>query len=559
MKYFKIILSIILIYIIYIVFFIVYQNVYKDYTIKIYSEEKIPIFFHNEEKKSFILDYNYESISLKLFPFRIPLFHKIHGFIIKIFYPDIILKILSKQKYNQYDQFFPGFYFLNCYKKKNCDETFIESDFLEIQTFLSHKWTQQIKKILNYELQQLDDNDTLFSSVIIIQKNDDYNLLRVITNSSNKIYYDTFTKVRLAGSTLKPFLYALAFEKLKYEPDTIIEDEPIYFYDEMNRVLYFPKNHDNQYLGKITIKEALGNSRNIPAVSLLQKITVDSFYQFLKEAGISHLKSLNEYNLSIALGTSGITQIQLANLYTLLFQNGKLKPLVVGYKGDLPVYLTMDHKLTTKQVQTKVLFNTETIVKINQILKDNDLRRISFGKRNYTDFNFPVIAKTGTSYNYRDSWIVGIVGDLLICVWVGKLKEEPMNGISGIRGAGRIFYQIVRNLKQTKDFHREPILFNEYNHSNVLQEEESKECKIVFPLNKQKIFLNPAKENSLIIQIKCNKNYNIDIFKDDFHIQKEEQLKDKTYFKIYPIKSGNYKIVLSTSNETQVTTFRVIE
>jgi len=559
-KYIILILLILFIYLIYILYLYKKMESNEPYII-VYSEENIPIFVYNEPSKSFILEYNYEKISKKIFPINFPLLHKIHGLIIKYFYPEFLLEKLADEKKYQYQQFYPGFYLINCLKNLDCRFINTYSD-VKIHSTINYFWTKKIHSIIQQELNYINKDDSIIGSVIVLEKekNQNQNILRVITNNTQENYYDTFTKVRLAGSTLKPFLYALAFEKLSYNENTMIEDVPKKYYDEINHVLYMPKNHDNKYLGNITIKEALSNSRNIPAVEILYRLKKDTFYDFLYSLGIDHLKSKDHYNLSIALGTAGITQIQLSYLYSLFINDGILKPITIGKIDDNLLYLDISHHLTTKKIQERVVFSKETINKINSILVDNDLRRISFGRRNFMDFNFPIIAKTGTSYNYRDSWIVGIVDHYLICVWVGKLKEVPMIGVSGINGAGRIFYQIVKFLKQNKSI--EEKTFQDYKKpftkSDAFTNRDT--CEIEFPKNNQKVFLEPSKESNLIIKLKCFElPFMLILFNKEKEIFKNYFYHSETYIKFRDLKKGQYTLILKHKNETKISTFQIIE
>ncbi len=556
-KYILFFLLIFLAYFIYILFLYIKINANEPYII-VYSEENIPIFIYNEPSKPFIIEYNYEKLSKKIFPINVPLLHSIHSIVIRYFYPSILLEKLSIDKKYNYKQFYPGYYLINCLKNNDCK--FIKSSEIKIQSTINYLWTKKIQSIVQQELEYIDKSDPLLGSVIVLEKNQNQQILRVITNNTEEKHYDTFTKVRLAGSTLKPFLYALAFEKLSYDENTIIEDVPKKYYDEINHVLYIPKNHDNQYLGNISIKEALSNSRNIPAVEILYRLKKDTFYDFLNSLGIEHLKSKDHYNFSIALGTAGITQIQLSYLYSLLLNDGVLKPIIIGKINDDLLYLDISHHITTNKKEERVIFSKETVRKINSILVDNDLRRISFGKRNFMDFNFPIIAKTGTSYNYRDSWIVGIVDNYLICVWVGKLKEIPMQGITGINGAGRIFYQIVKFIKQNKSI--EEKTFQDYKKpfikSDVPINHDS--CEIEFPKNNQKIFLEPSKEFQLIIKLKCfDVPFMLMLYNEEKEIFKNYFNYPSTYIKIRDLKNGNYTLILKNKNKSKISSFQIIE
>lgn len=508
-----------------------------------YSIEKEPIFYDKLKFNSEIF-YPYSKISFLIFPLRFTFLHKMHSKFIEWLYPEFLLKKLTVQ--SDYFQFYPGFEFLNCSESLLIKEICIKNRTFEIQTEINKNLEKKIIKIIEQEIKPLKNLGAEIGSVIILEKKKNHNVLRVITNNTNP-YIDTFTKIRLAGSTLKPFLYALAFEKLKYEPNTIIEDEPKSFWDPTTQQIYLPRNHDNLFMGKITIREALANSRNIPAVEVLDKIGIENFINFFNNIGISHYE---QGGLSLALGTGGITQIQLTMLYSILANDGYLKPLIFGYFENQPFYLTIDHKFQTEEPKTKKIFLSETVKKINSILQDNEIGQFSFGKRNLMNFIYSVSTKTGTSRQFRDSWIAGIIDDYVITVWVGKIKEEPMYGVSGVKGAGKIFHQIIRLLKPDKTIFDEnektPFFKNNY---KQIEQNTIKECKILHPYSEQIFFLSEMQKKYQRIHIKINcteKEPVIKIYKEQKEIHLIMNMDNKNEFFLSDLEYGDYQIEINS-------------
>lgn len=508
-----------------------------------YSIEGEPLFY-NQVKFNSEVFYPYSKISFLILPIRLSFFQKIHSKFIEWFYPEFLLKKLTFQ--SDYFQFYPGFEFLNCSENLLIKEICIKNKTFEIQTEINKNLEKKIIKIIEKEIKPLKNLGAEIGSVVILERKKNHNVLRVITNNTNP-YIDTFTKIRLAGSTLKPFLYALSFEKLKYEPTTIIEDEPKSYWDPITQQIYIPRNHDNLFMGKITIREALANSRNIPAIEILNRIGIENFINFFKNIGIEHYE---QSGLSLALGTGGITQIQLTILYSILANEGFLKPLIFGYLENQPMYLTTEHKFQTKEPEIKKIFFPETVKKINSILQDNEIGQFSFGKRNPMNFIYSVSSKTGTSRQFRDSWIAGIIEDYIITVWVGKIKEEPMYGISGVKGAGKIFHQIVRLLKPNKDFLDENQKETFYKkHYDQIVQNKIKECKILHPYDEQIFFLNELqrKYQRVYIKINCNeKQPLIKIYKDHKEIHLIKHNENQTEFFLSELGYGDYNIEIIT-------------
>ncbi|MDH5656730.1 MAG: penicillin-binding transpeptidase domain-containing protein, partial [Spirochaetia bacterium] len=245
--------------------------------------------------------------------------------------------------------------------------------------------------------------------------------------------------VRNGGSTLKPFIYAMAMEKLNLSPYSIIDDSESEFeagYDGM----YRPKNYDLNYWGKLTLRESLAASRNIPAVKLLKAGGIEEFYELLKKMEVAHINHSPEYyGPGMALGTTGLSLFEITRLYSSFITEGVLLPVEIG----------SDEKKQKLHFGTEAqIFNSDTAYRITHILADSEIRKKAFGRRSFLDFPFEVAAKTGTSKDYRDSWTIGYTSNYIVGVWVGNFSGESMQNISGVYGAGRIFHQVIRLLEE---------------------------------------------------------------------------------------------------------------
>lgn len=317
----------------------------------------------------------------------------------------------------------------------------------EVQTFFSENINFHINKILQNELQSLSEYNAEQGAIIIlkIDKNAKRKL-KLISFIGSREYSNALEgqvkgnlALRNAGSTLKPFVYGLGMEKLDWAPETIFQDEDKSF--RTSGGSHRPKNNDRKYWGRITLREALGTSRNLTAIQAIEKIGVERFYEFLKTSGLTHLtEPFESYGTGLALGVGEISLLQLTHLYSALAMNGEMEPISIGNFLDQEI----------NYGQKRRIFSEKTSCLLTHILSDKGIRKRAFGKRSFLDFPYDVAVKTGTSKDYRDSWTVGYTNKYVVGVWVGNFSGSPMKRISGSFGAGRVFQQIVRYLHSSE-------------------------------------------------------------------------------------------------------------
>jgi penicillin-binding protein 1C len=312
----------------------------------------------------------------------------------------------------------------------------------KIKTTLSSELNHKITKIIRKELGILEKDAASNASVIVLKlpEKDGSIELKAMVGSRDFEEAETgqvngSSANRNAGSTLKPFIYALGFDLNAFTPATIFKDEEFSISVSSGEGVYSPKNTDLSYWGDLTVAESLANSRNIPAVKALLAIGVNEFYNFLKDVGFSGMKmKVEHYGPSLALGAGGTTLLELCHAYSIFPNKGFLLPLRIGYNNDKELILGNKNKFIKE----------ETAEQIISILMDKNIRRRSFGERNFLDFPYSVAAKTGTSKDYKDSWAIGFTDKYVVGAWVGNFSGKKMNKISGVWGAGRIFHQVIR-------------------------------------------------------------------------------------------------------------------
>lgn len=240
-------------------------------------------------------------------------------------------------------------------------------------------------------------------------------------------WLDLTAQARSPGSTLKPFIYGLAFDDGSAAPSTRIADLPKRF------AAYQPENFDRMFRGDVRVSEALQHSLNVPAVLTLERIGPQRFAAALTLAGayprISGAAS-KEPGLALALGGAGLTAQELAVLYSALGDGGIAKPLV--WEADLVGEETDGYRL----------LGADSAQKIVKILQDAPAPAGRMPAR--LTANAPEIAfKTGTSYGYRDAWAAGVAGDYAIVVWVGRADGAPRPGETGRKAALPLLFEIA--------------------------------------------------------------------------------------------------------------------
>ncbi len=249
---------------------------------------------------------------------------------------------------------------------------------------------------------------------------------------------DGVKSVRSPGSTLKPLIYGLAFDKGICTPKTILTDVPVNFAG------YAPENYDENYRGKVTVADALAQSLNIPAVKTLDAVQVPDFTDALEDMNFAQIKKdKNKLGLSAALGGCGVRLEELAGMYSIFANEGKF---------FAPSYLKTD--TPTKPVK---ILSPEATYMIAEIL--TKLRRYDLPNRAESVLNLPKIAwKTGTSYGRRDAWSIGFNGNYTVGVWTGNFDGKGVPELTGADIATPLLLQIFNTIdkKTNSDWIKKP-------------------------------------------------------------------------------------------------------
>lgn len=314
----------------------------------------------------------------------------------------------------------------------------------------------------------------------------------ILAMVGSKDYFDTENdgqvnvalRPRQPGSSIKVINYAYALSN-GLNPASIVPDTPTTFNIE-GQDPYTPKNYDGQFRGNITVRSALAESRNIPAVKILASYGVEEMVDLGKKMGITTWNDPKNYGLSLTLGGGEVRLIDLAQVYATIADYGKrpdINPIlsITDFNGKIlqefkcissddqikavipaqasaaavPTYLDQDIGCTGNKV-----LNPEIAFLITDILRDNNARSPAFGSNSLLNIKgHPEVAvKTGTSNNLRDNLAIGYTQDYLVAAWIGNNDNSEMSRIaSGVTGATPIFNKVMSALLADKKSNPWPI------------------------------------------------------------------------------------------------------
>lgn len=257
---------------------------------------------------------------------------------------------------------------------------------------------------------------------------------------------------RQPGSSIKPLVYLTAFEK-GWTPATLIWDVPSEFPPSGDpndtRAPYIPNNYDNQFHGAVTVRVAIANSFNIPAVKALDFAGVydnpeteekEGMIALAERLGITTL-TRPDYGLALSLGGGDVSLLEMTGAFAVMANEGlRIPPVaitkILDHNGELVYEYTPP--------QGEQVIRPEHAFLMTSILSDNAARAWMFGPNSWLHLPFPAAAKTGTSNDYRDNWTLGYTPALTVGVWVGNADYTPMNNTTGLTGAAPIWSQFMQ-------------------------------------------------------------------------------------------------------------------
>lgn len=245
--------------------------------------------------------------------------------------------------------------------------------------------------------------------------------------------YNIALAKRQPGSSFKPFVYAAAFEK-GYTPDTKVFDSPTQFSTRCDpygnplpgstaSMCYMPENYDHVYRGPMSLRDALAQSVNVPAVKMLYLVGLDSAIDMAQRLGITSLKDKARYGLTLVLGGGEVSLLEMTSAYGVFANDGKRNP----YAGILKIEDTQGQTVYEYAQHETQVIDPNIARSISDVLSDNTARAPAFGENSFLKVaDREVAVKTGTTNDYRDAWIVGYTPSLVVGAWAGNNDNSPM-------------------------------------------------------------------------------------------------------------------------------------
>ncbi len=251
---------------------------------------------------------------------------------------------------------------------------------------------------------------------------------------SSARFVDGIQAARQAGSTLKPLIYGLAFEKRLITTVSLLEDSPLDV--PVAGGVYQPKNYDDQFHGAVTARVALASSLNVPAVRTLNLTGVEAAVDLLAAMGFRNLRRAEYYGPSLALGAADVTLWDLVNAYRTVANGGIFSPLRL--------------EPSRSQGMSRRVLSAGAAFLIGDVLSDRESRSVTFNLENPLSTRFWTGVKTGTSKDMRDNWCIGFSARYTVGVWVGNFSGQPMWDVSGITGAAPVWVEIMNWLHRSE-------------------------------------------------------------------------------------------------------------
>lgn len=309
-----------------------------------------------------------------------------------------------------------------------------------VHSSIHWNWQQQTEKQLTHYLQRLQSLGVKNGMAMVID-----NRTRQVkvycgsANFSNTLdggQVDGIRSVRSPGSALKPYLYALGIEKGMLNPKQILYDIPSDFGG------FVPTNFNENYTGQVSLRDALQQSLNIPAVKFLEDFGLNNFLLELKKARFSSIKKNEDrLGLSVILGGCGVTMEEMAKLYATLANYGN--------------YQELNFLENTQKATSEVLLDSAACYIVSDML--SGIQRPDFPNNFDFTFRLPKVAwKTGTSFGKRDAWAIGYNPNYTVAVWLGNFSGESIPELSGAAVATPLLFQIFNTIETNRPWFKIP-------------------------------------------------------------------------------------------------------
>jgi len=301
-----------------------------------------------------------------------------------------------------------------------------------IRTTLDARWQRLAQSLLRRHLLELSQREVEDGAVIVLD-NASGDVLAWVGGSgdlSDSPQVDAVLARRQPGSTLKPFVYELAFEQRLLTPASLLHDAPVQL--PTGAGLYIPQNYDKRFKGWVSVRTALGNSLNVPAVRAGAMLGPDALAQRLNQLGLALKEPGGFYGPGLALGSAEVSLRDLSNAYRSLANGGTWSPLRL--------------RAEAQPSPKRAVLDPAASYLVTDMLADNTARALTFGLSSVLATHGFAAVKTGTSKDMRDNWCIGYTSRYTVGVWVGNASGSPMHDVSGVSGAAPIWAALVREM-----------------------------------------------------------------------------------------------------------------
>lgn len=266
-----------------------------------------------------------------------------------------------------------------------------------------------------------------------------------------RTHIDAVRAPRQPGSALKPLLYGLALD-FGWTAATTIDDSPLAV--GIGPGLHAYQNYSRRFYGPISLRDALGNSLNIPALKALHFVGASAYLGFLRELGFESLdRHPGSYGDGLALGNGEVSLYELVQAYAALANGGYFRPLTTLAEewGQHAGHHAPSRHAPGGPAPRRQVLSKESASLIANILADPEARSLEFGRASVLNFQEPTAVKTGTSSDFRDAWAVGFDARHTVGVWMGNLNRTPSWGVTGSTGPAillrSVFAELSRNVE----------------------------------------------------------------------------------------------------------------
>ncbi len=342
------------------------------------------------------------------------------------------------------------------------DPYFIWKEGLTVYTTLDIDLQKYAEQVARAHIARLNEqNKNVNNASVVVLKPDTGEILAMVGSLNyNNVEIDGQVNVAISerqpGSSFKPYVYLTGLLQ-GMTPASMILDVRTAFVQE-NGAVYVPENYDRLYHGPVSLRDALAQSLNIPAIRVMDQVGVASALRTAHRMGINGLdRGLNYYGLNLVLGGGEVTLLDHTYAYSVLANGGVMAGQPVppqtrrsGFRNLDPVAIlqvrnTAEHVLKKyERSDVERIISAEAQYVLADILSDNVARSSMFGIDNNLVLNDrKVSAKTGTTNGWKDAWTVGYTPQLAVGVWIGNTDNESMNAVTGASGAAPIWKMVM--------------------------------------------------------------------------------------------------------------------